>query len=97
MPKASYVSETQILQELVSDPNCRYFWTRHFLVEKMEERQIWQADVEYALTNSHVVLIETHKRDILWRVIGHDVDGRRLTILVAAYPDICAIKVVTAF
>lgn len=97
MPKASYVSETQILQELAADPKCRYFWTRHFLVEKMENRQIWQADVEYALTESHVVLIETNKKDILWRAIGHDIDGRRLTILVAVYPDIPGIKVVTAF
>ena len=97
MPKASYVSETQILQELASDPNCRYIWTRHFLDEKMEERQIWQADVEYALTNSHVELIETHKKDILWRAVGHDVDGRRITISLAVYPDVPAIKVVTAF
>lgn len=97
MPKASYVNETQILQELASDPNCRYIWTRHFLVEKMEERQIWQADVEYALINSHVELIETNKKDILWHAIGHDVDGRRLTIVVAVYPDIPAIKVVTVF
>ena len=97
MPKASYVGETHILRELVADPNCRYIWTRHFLVEKMEKSKIWQADVEYALMNSHVELIETHKKDILWRAVGHDVDGRRLSILVAAYPDICAIKVVTAF
>ncbi len=97
MPKASYVSETQIVLELASDPDCRYIWTQHFLVERREKRKISQADIQYALTIGHVELVETNKKDILWRVVGNDVDGRRITVLVAVYPDIRAIKIVTAF
>jgi hypothetical protein len=90
-----YVTETQILQRIVRNPECRFIWTRHAL-EQIAKRNINAADVVQSLTNGHVVLAES-KQDVLWRTEGHDIDGNRLEVVVAVYEASIEIKVVTAF
>lgn len=90
-----YVTETQILHQIVRDPACRFRWTRHAL-DQMEERKISEPDVECALTNGQVIL-EERKSDVLWRVKGNDIDGNNIEIVVAVYEDDIEIKVVTTF
>lgn len=98
MPRANYVTESQIIQGVARDPNCRWIWTKHGLEQMADpDRDATQADVECSLTNGQVVLIETHKKDILWRVVGKDVDGKRLTVVAAVDPDEPAIKVVSVW
>jgi Domain of unknown function (DUF4258) len=62
--------------------------------KRMQERGISAPDIEHALTNGQVVLSEV-KRDDVWRVIGKDIDGNRLTIEVVVLGN--TIKIVTAF
>lgn len=93
--KPHYVSETQILRRVVSNPDCRFIWTKHAL-EQIKKRNINAADVVYSLTNGQVVLREV-KTDELWRVEGHDVDGNKLQTIVAIYEASVEIKIVTAF
>lgn len=95
MAQPHYVTETQILQKVVSDPNCRWIWKNHAL-KRMAERHISQPDVESALTNGQVVLQE-QKQDTLWRVKGKDIDGNNIEVVVAVYESAIAIKVVSTF
>jgi hypothetical protein len=62
----------------------------------MLEREINQPDVQSALMNGQVTLQE-QKQDTLWRVVGKDIDGRTIEVVVAVYEAEIAIKVVTAF
>ena len=95
MAQTHYVSETQILRQVACDPRCRFIWTKHALQEVANDGRT-TADVEYALTNGRVVLHE-QKRDLLWRVIGQDLDGERIQVVVAVYEEAIVIKVVTTF
>jgi hypothetical protein len=95
MAEPHYVSETQILRRVARDPACRWIFTRH--AEDMTgERNKTAPDIQHALTNGRVTLHE-QKRDLLWRVLGADVDGNRMEVVVAVYEDAIAIKVVTVF
>jgi hypothetical protein len=90
-----YVSETQILRRVARNPGCRFIWTRHALVEVKKDGRS-TLDVEHALTNGRVILHEI-KQDLLWRVIGNDLDGRRVQVVVAVDEEEIAIKMVTTF
>ena len=90
-----YGAETALLRNLVTNPECRFEWTFHAR-KRMEERNITAEDVIEALTNGHITFHEI-KRDILYRVDGRDLDGRRLQVEVALYREMIMIKVVTAF
>ncbi len=90
-----YVSETQILQRVARDPQCRFRWTFH-AQEQMVARRITAEDVIHALMHGHVML-EEYKKDILWRVDGADIDGNQLGVSVAVNESAITIKVVTAF
>src|SRR5687767_5882496 len=98
MPQASYVTETQILHKVAGNPECRWDYTKHAL-KRMDpsDRDVSHADIEHALMKGHVILIETNKNDILWRVAGRDVDGRRIEVVVAVFEDEIRVKVVTVF
>jgi hypothetical protein len=48
------------------------------------------------LTNGRVILHEI-KQDLLWRVIGNDLDGGRVQVVVAVDEEEIAIKMVTTF
>jgi hypothetical protein len=37
------------------------------------------------------------KKDLLWRVIGSDLDGNKIQVVVAVYETVIAIKIVTTF
>lgn len=90
-----YVTETQTLRRVANNPKCRLRFTAHALDEMKADG--WTApDIQFALMNGHVVLHET-KKDLLWRVEGGDLDGRRITVIVAVYELTIEIKVVTAF
>jgi Domain of unknown function (DUF4258) len=90
-----YVAETQTLQRVVRNPDCRFVWCKHAR-EQMAARRITAEDVISALTFGQVILEEC-KRDILWRVDGRDIDGHPLKVVVAVYESTITIKVVTAF
>lgn len=90
-----YVAETQILRGVLSNPKCRFRYTKHAL-ERMAERDITDPDVVSALTNGQVTLVE-YKTDFVWRVRGKDIDGRSLQVEVAVYEDEVRVKVITAF
>jgi hypothetical protein len=90
-----YAPETAILQRIAHDPECRFIWKKH-AKEQMEARGINASDVMKVLTKGRVIFHEL-KRDLLWRVEGRDIDGRRLQVQVAVYEDAIAIKIVTAF
>jgi hypothetical protein len=90
-----YVGETQTLCRIANNPKCRLRFTAHAL-EEMKEDGWTVPDVQFALMNGHVVLQE-NKKDILWRVEGADIDGGRLTVVVAVFELAIEIKVVTAF
>jgi hypothetical protein len=53
-------------------------------------------DVKYAVMLGRVVL-EEQKRDVLWRVMGPDIDGGQIQIVVAVYERAIRIKVITTF
>lgn len=96
MPVADYRGETAILRSLLEQDDLFWDYRKHAL-ERMTERDISHADVENSLTNGHVTLIETAKRDIVWRVEGKDVDGRKICVHVACFADENRIKIITAF
>jgi hypothetical protein len=57
----------------------------------------WTADdVKHAVMNGRVVLQE-QKQDVLWRVVGSDIDGGQIQVVVAVSEDKIEIKVVTTF
>ena len=95
MAQPSYVLETKTLRELARSPKCRFIWTKHALREVFADGRV-EADVEYALTNCQVVLQE-QKKDVLWRAVGRDLDGKRVQIVVAVFEEAITIKVVTTF
>jgi hypothetical protein len=90
-----YVNETEILQRIASEPRCRWKWSRHALA-KMKERGITKPDVKMAMMTGKVVL-EEYKKDILWRIIGKDIDGSKIFVSAAVYEEEIIIKVVTSF
>lgn len=94
---ATYQNETQTVRRVAAHGNCRWIWTRHFFEEAAEEDpQITQPDVEHALREGRVTLVE-HKQDILWRVVGRDLDLRSIVAVVAVFEDELKIKVVTVW
>jgi len=90
-----YVNETATLQRIACVSRCRWKWTRHALV-KMEERGIAKPDVKTAIMTGSVVL-EEYKKDILWRIIGKDIDGREIFVCAAVCAEEIIIKIVTSF
>jgi Domain of unknown function (DUF4258) len=90
-----YNAETALLHRLVQSPECRFQWRKHAL-ERMAERGITAEDVIHALTFGQIMFHEL-KQDVLYRVDGTDLDGRRLQAQVAIYEEIVLIKVITAF
>ena len=91
-----YTAETQILRRISRNPECRYIWTQHALDSLVDEPGRTTGDVEFALMNCHVTLVEW-KKDVLWRAVGADVDGNPITAVVAAFEKEIIIKVVTTF
>jgi hypothetical protein len=91
-----YVLETQILRRVMSHPGRRLRWTDHG-PQRMEERGISAPDVISALTNGHVTLVETAKRDEVGRIQGKDIDGDPLIVIAVVWEETITIKVVTAF
>jgi Domain of unknown function (DUF4258) len=90
-----YVLETQILRRVANNPNCSWRFTKHALQEMDNDR--WNADdVKYAVMNGRVIL-EEQKRDVLWRVLGRDIDGGQIQVVVAVDEGSIEIKVVTTF
>ena len=49
------------------------------------EPPVTQPDVKNAVTNGHVILEEPGKTDLLWRVVGPDLDGNNIKVVVAVY------------
>ena len=95
MVQPHYVSETQVLRRVAQNPECRFIWTKHALKAVADDKRT-TLDIEQALMNGQVILQE-QKRDILWRVIGVDLDGNRIQVVVAVYEKEIVIKVVTTF
>ncbi|MGN6147480.1 MAG: DUF4258 domain-containing protein [Rhizomicrobium sp.] len=95
MAQADYVTETQTLRRIARHPKCRFRWTNHARKAVLDDGRI-TLDVETALTNGQVILVEW-KQDILWRVLGTDLDGESIEAVVAVYEDEIVIKVVTTF
>jgi hypothetical protein len=97
MAKADFVHQTQTTRRVASNPACRWRFKRHAL-EKMElfHPPVTQPDVKNAVTKGHVVLEEA-KRDLLWRVVGPDLDGNNIKVVVAVYEAEVAVKIVTVF
>jgi hypothetical protein len=54
-------------------------------------------DIEQALTNCRVILHEIAKRDLLWRAVGRDMDGKSVQVVVAVNEQEITVKVVTTF
>lgn len=95
MAQPHYVSETQILRRIASDPACRFVWTKHAIKAVADDGRT-TLDVEQALTNSRVTLHE-QKKDLLWRAVGSDLDGNRVQVVVAVDEAQITIKIVTTF
>lgn len=95
MAQPHYVSETQILRRVAQNPRCRFIWKKHALKAVADDERT-TLDVEHALMNGRVIL-EEYKQDVLWRVIGADLDGRRVQAVVAVYEEEIIIKVITTF
>jgi hypothetical protein len=93
--KPFYVEETQILREIAKSETCRWFFTKHAL-EEMDKSHITAPDVKHLCQTGRVEL-EEYKQDILWRVVGKNVDGEEITAIVAVDGEEIRIKVVTAF
>lgn len=95
MVQPHYVSETQVLRKVAGNPECRFIWTKHALKAVADDNRT-TLDVEQALIRGQVILQE-QKRDILWRVIGADLDGNRIQVVVAVDEKEIIIKVITTF
>ena len=95
MAQQSYVAETQIVRQVASNPECTWTYSKH-AEDRMAERDILASDIQQALINGHVVL-EERKRDVLWRINGKDIDGRRIHVVAAVYEEAIEIKIVTVF
>ena len=89
-----YVTETQIIQRLAADQDCRWIWTYHAL-KQMLKRKINANDVIHALMNGQVIL-EEYKSEILWRVAGGNIDGNHIEVVVSADDEAITVKVITA-
>ncbi len=95
MAQVAYQTETTVLHGVATDPQCRWRWTRHAL-EQMAKRGITAPDVQEALTNGYVEIVERKQEDV-WRVKGVDLDGNPLTVPCVVDQGAIWIKVVTAF
>ena len=95
MAQIAYQTETAILHGVATDPQCGWKWTRH-AEEQMAERGITAPDVQEALMNGYVDIVD-RKRDDVWRVKGTDIDGNPLTVACVVDQGQIKIKVVTAF
>jgi hypothetical protein len=95
MAQPHYVTETSTLKRVARDPGCRFVWTTHALDELAKDGRTTD-DVETALMNGRVVLHE-QKKDLLWRVVGKDIDGNGIQVVVAVDAANLVIKVVTTF
>lgn len=92
----NYLTETHMLRKVANDTRCRWHITKHALEElKKDGRAVH--DLQYlCMTNGQVTLHEL-KRDLLWRVEGTDIDGKRMQAIVAVFEMAIKIKVITAF
>lgn len=93
-----YRPETQVLCRVAR--NCveqgrGFRWTKHALKSLVDGYST--GDYEKMLTNCQVTLVETDKKDILWRAEGVYLDGERLVAIVAVYEQVLVIKVITTF
>jgi Domain of unknown function (DUF4258) len=96
MAQPHYVTETQTVRKVANDPRCRWKYTPHALQAMIDDG--WTAlDVEFALMTNGQVVLQEQKRDILWRIEGRDIDGRRIRVVVAVYEQAILIKVITTF
>lgn len=97
MPKiANYLTETHVLRKVASDPRCRWIFTKHALIELAKDG--WTADdVRYVLMTNGQVTLHEIKRDLLWRVEGKDIDGKRIQVVAAVFETAIKIKIITAF
>lgn len=97
MAQPSYIAETKIVRQLAANIDCEWQWSRHFFDEaSAEDPPILQPDVEHALKFG-TVIFEEHKKDVLWRVRGKDLDGRSITAVVAVFEKMQMIRVVTVW
>jgi Domain of unknown function (DUF4258) len=83
-PKASY-----------KGPACRFVWTTHALEELAKDDRTTD-DVETALMNGRFVLNEQNKY-LPSRVVGKNLDGNVIQVVVAVDEIDLVIKVVTTF
>lgn len=90
-----FITETQILNEVANNPECRFKWTSHARQSIADDGRT-TLDIEKGLMKCRVVL-EEWKKDRLWRARGRDLDGGEFEAVVAVYEDEIVIKVVTTF
>ncbi|WP_165359659.1 DUF4258 domain-containing protein [Lichenibacterium minor] len=95
MAQANYKTETGVVRSVAANPSCHWIWTRHAREEMRNDQRVI-ADIQHALTNGHVDLIE-RKQDDVWRVLGRDLDGKPCGVACAVDEDIPSIKVITTF
>jgi hypothetical protein len=97
MPKiANYLTETHVLRKVASDPRCRWIFTKHALIELAKDGRTAD-DVRYALMTNGQVTLHELKQDLLWRVEGRDIDGKRIQVVAAVFETAIKIKIITAF
>lgn len=92
----NYLSETHVLRKVANDPECRWHFTKHALIELAKDGRTAD-DVRYAVVTNGQVTLHELKRDLLWRVEGKDIDGGRIQVVVAVFATVIKIKVITAF
>jgi hypothetical protein len=70
-------------------------WTIHALEEVAKDDRTTD-DVETALMNGRVIFHEQNQ-NLLWRVVGKDIDGNKIQVVVVVDETELVIKVVTTF
>jgi len=93
-PQKKLLLETATLRRVWKDPEKRFRISNHARIE-MANDGILDADVRHVIPRYEVMWVEW-KQDELWHVVGRDLDGRSIRLVLAVYPAVITVKLVTA-
>jgi hypothetical protein len=87
-----YARETAQIRRVSSNPDCWFRWMPHAELRMKQYGHVAE-DVIAALMNGHVIRVDVQE-DIVFRVVGKNIDGERIEVAAAVLNE-TTIKIVT--
>lgn len=88
----SFINETASMRRIASKPDCWFRWMPHAEMRMQQYGHVAE-DVIAALMNGQVIRVDVQE-DIVFRVVGKNIDGERIEVAAAVLND-TSIKVIT--